>query len=176
MIKTKEIHYLKPDNMKKILMVMILAAVALSGCKFINEKILKKGSDTLEIYAYNLEQKLTEQETLHQASLDQIMKESQARIDSIIAYYENELVSRGGRMTSAMAGNYYLIVGSFKTPSYAQAWSAKVAGMGYETEIVQVRTWNLVSAESYTGLREALDGLAIVRSNVTPNAWIFVGP
>ena len=90
--------------MKKILFVMVLAAMALSGCKFINEKVLKKGSDTLEVYVYNLEQQLKASDQEHQASLGQIMKESQARIDSIINYYENELSSRGGKYTSAASG------------------------------------------------------------------------
>ena len=66
-------------------------------------------------------------------------------------------------------------MGSFKTPSYAESYSAKVADMGYKAEIVKVSHWNLVSAESYTGLRDALDGLAIVRSNVSPGSWIYVG-
>jgi hypothetical protein len=161
--------------MKKILLIMILAAMAFSSCKFINEKVLKKGSDTLEVYIYNLEKQLEASDQVLQSSLNQIMKESQARIDSIINYYENELASRGGKYTSAATGTYYLIVGSFLTPAYAETYSAKVADMGYKTEIVKVRHWNLVSAESYTGLRGALDGLAIVRSNVTADSWIYVG-
>ncbi len=162
--------------MKHILFFLILGSLTLSGCKFINEKILKKGSDTLEVYAYNLEKQLQDQEAQHQASLNQIMKESQAKLDSIIAYYEDELASRGGKRISAASGTYYLIVGSFLTASYAEAYSAKIAEMGYKTEIVNMQDWNLVVAESYTGLREALDGLAIVRSNITPDSWIYVGP
>ena len=148
--------------------------IAFSGCKFINEKLLKKGSDTLEVYAYNLEKQLEASDKEYQLSLNQIMKESQARIDSIIMYYENELSSRGGKRTSAAFGTYYLIVGSFKTPAYADRYSAKVADMGYKTEIVRVGHWNLVSAESYSSLRNALEGLPIVRSNVTVNSWIYV--
>ena len=161
--------------MKKILFVMVLAAMALSSCKFINEKVLKKGSDTLEVYVYNLERQLNARDQEHQASLSQIMKESQARIDSIVNYYENELSSKGGKYTSAATGTYYLIVGSFLTPSYAETYSAKIADMGYKTEIVTISHWNFVSAESYTGLRDALDGLAIVRSNVAIDSWIYVG-
>ena len=160
--------------MNKILFFMILITVAFSGCKFINQKVLKKGGDTLEVHAYNLEKQLADQEKDYQASLNEIMKESQARIDSIINYYENELTSGGGKVTPAMAGTYYLIVGSFLTPAYATNYSAKVGGMGYKTEIVKVSHWNLVSAETYRGLRDALAGLSIVRSNVTPNAWIYV--
>ena len=160
--------------MKKVLIFLIIATFSLSGCKFINEKILKKGSDTTEVYIYNLEQQLRTLDAQHQGDIAQIQRESQARIDSIIMYYEEQM-SKGGKITSAAMGTYYLIVGSFKTPSYAQDYSAKVRDMGYDTEIVQMGYWNLVSAESYTNIREALTGLEIVRSNVSYEAWIFVG-
>jgi len=160
--------------MKKVLFFLIIGSFTFSGCKFINEKIFKKGSDTLEVYIYNLEQKLAAQDAELQGSLAQLQRESQARIDSIIKYYENELSSKGGKFTSAASGTYYLIVGSFKTPDYATKYSAKVAGMGYQTEIVKVGYWNLVAAESYSNLREALNGLAIVRSSVAINSWIYV--
>ncbi|MFC2114962.1 SPOR domain-containing protein [Bacteroidota bacterium] len=160
--------------MKKVLILLIIGSFAFSGCKFINEKILKKGSDTLEVYIYNLEQKLASQEADFQGSLAVVQRESQARIDSIIRYYENELASKGGKYTSAASGTYYLIVGSFTTPAYAETYSAKVAGMGYNTEIVTAGHWNLVAAESYSRLREALDGLNIIRSSVAVNSWIYV--
>jgi hypothetical protein len=161
--------------MKKILLLLIMVIFAFSGCKFINERGSKKGGDTLEVYVYNLEQQLANYEKVHQASLNEIMRESQAKIDSIINYYESEISSRGGRKTSAMSGTYYLVVGSFQTPAYAQNYSAKVSDMGYKTEIVESGYWNFVSAESYTDLREAIKGLSIVRSNVTPDSWILVG-
>ena len=160
--------------MKKVLFILIIGSFALSGCKFINEKVLKKGGDTLEVYIYNLEQQLASQEAEYQFSLAQLQRESQARIDSIIQYYENEITSKGGKHVTAAAGTYYLIAGSFKTPEYARDYSAKVAGMGYNAEIVTAGYWNLVSAESYTNFRQALDGLEIVRSKISPNTWIYV--
>jgi len=160
--------------MKKVLFFLIIGSFAFSGCKFINEKVLKKSSDTLEVYIYNLEQKVANQDAELQSSLAQLQRESQARIDSIIQYYENELSSKGGKYSSTISGKYYLIVGSFKTPAYAENYSVKVADMGYKSEIVRVGHWNLVSAESYTRLREALDGLNIVRSNVAVDSWIYV--
>ena len=160
--------------MKKVLFLLIIGTITFSGCKFINEKILKKGSDTLEVYVYNLEQQLRNKDSEFQGSLAAMQRESQARIDSIIQYYESELASKGGKFTSAATGTYYLIVGSFKTPDYATNFSAKVADMGYTSEIVQVGYWNLVVAESYGNIREALNGLEIVRSGVAINSWIYV--
>ena len=58
--------------MKKILFLLIAVMFAFSGCKFINEKVLKKGSDTLEVYIYNLEQKVANQDAELQGSLAQL--------------------------------------------------------------------------------------------------------
>jgi hypothetical protein len=160
--------------MKKALFLLLIGSFSLTGCKFINEKILKKGSDTTDVYIYNLEQELRTKDAEMQGALADLQRESQARIDSIIRYYEEELASKGGKYTSAMSGTYYLIVGSFKNPGYAEDYSRKVNGMGYNTEIVQMGHWNLVAAESYTNLREALRGLEIVRSNVAYASWIYV--
>jgi hypothetical protein len=160
--------------MKKILFLLLISMIAFSGCKFVGNRASKKASDTLEAYAYNLEQKLAAQEQVHQIRLDQLKQESQARIDSIKSFYESGGASRGGIYGSAASGNFYLIVGSFKTPAYAASWSDKVSDMGYQTEIVKVSDWNLVSAESSTSLGKVLDGLDAARSNVTPGAWIYV--
>ncbi len=153
---------------------MIIASFALSGCKFINEKILKKGKGNLEEKVTTLEQKLADKEAEYEVTLAQLQRESQAMIDSVVMYYENELSGKGKKYSPASTGTYYLIVGSFKTPSYAENYSAKIAGMGYRTQIVKVGYWNLVAAESYSNLREALKQLDIVREKVVFTSWIYV--
>lgn len=160
--------------MKKIVFVLITVLVAFSGCKFINEKILGKQSDTLDIYAANLERQLAGIESEHYYELEKIKMESQSRIDSIINYYETQLSGKGRRYASATSGTYYIITGSFKNPAYAAEWSQKVTGMGYPTEIVQMGYWNLVSTGSYTSVREAVTNLEKYRSAVAPDSWIYV--
>jgi cell division protein FtsN len=160
--------------MKKVLLLMIIASFALSGCKFINEKILKKGKGNLEEKVTTLEQKLADKEAEYEVTLAQLQRESQAMIDSVVMYYENELSGKGKKYSPASTGTYYLIVGSFKTPSYAENYSAKIAGMGYRTQIVKVGYWNLVAAESYSNLREALKQLDVVREKVVFTSWIYV--
>lgn len=157
-----------------MLFLLLTSTIALSGCKFIGSKSIKSERDSLRVYAYNLEQKLAAQEKDHQASLEQLKRESQAMIDSIINAYQGKASPGGGAFGSTAAGHYYLIVGAFKTPSYASSWSTHVSGMGYQTEIVKVSYWNFVAAGSSTNLRSALDELSTVRSDVTPDAWIFV--
>lgn len=174
------LHYIllncppKSLKMRNILILLILTSILLPGCKFINNKILKKGSDTLEVYSANLEKELADIETQHFYDLEKLKLESQTKIDSIIQYYENQLSGKGKKYTGAATGTYYLIVGSFKTPQYAEDYSAKVKEMGYNTQIVMAGTWNLVSAETYSSVREAIKGLDLVRTNVTVNAWIYV--
>ncbi|KPL25825.1 MAG: hypothetical protein AMS23_04335 [Bacteroides sp. SM1_62] len=160
--------------MKKMLFLLLISTIAFSGCKFIGGKSVKSERDSLRAYAYTLEQKMAAQEQEHQASLDQLKRESQVMIDSIISIYENKAAPGAGNFGSAASGNYYVIVGAFKTPAYASNWSSRVADMGYQTEIVKVSYWNLVSAGSSTNLRSALNELSAIRSDVTSNAWVLV--
>jgi hypothetical protein len=160
--------------MRQFIVLLLAAALIIPGCNFINEKILKKEADTLLTYVNALENELELAERKHSDELRKIQMESQARLDSIIQYYENELSSKGGKYGSAASGTYYLVVGCFQTPKYAESYSAKVNGMGYKSQIIPVGSWNFVAAETYTSWREALDGLNLVRDGVTPNAWIYV--
>lgn len=160
--------------MKKLLFLLLISTITFSGCKFIGGKSVKSERDSLRAYAYTLEQKMANQEQDYQASLDQLKRESQAMIDSIVKIYESEGVSGKGQYSAAATGNFYVIVGSFKTSSYASNWSAKVSDMGYPAEIVKVSYWNLVSAKSTTNLRSALNELSSIRSDVTSDAWVFV--
>ena len=157
-----------------MLFLLLISTIAFSGCKFIGGKSVKSERDSLRAYAYTLEQKIANQEQGHQASLDQLKRESQTMIDSIISIYESKSASGKGNYSAAASGNYYVIVGSFKTSSYASNWSTRVSNMGYQTEIVKVSYWNLVSAKSSTNLRSALNELSSIRSDVTSNAWVFV--
>jgi hypothetical protein len=160
--------------MKKILTVLILVLITFPGCKFINERILGKGSDTLDVYVANLERELAGIESEHFYELEKMKMESQAKIDSVINYYESQFFGKGRKYTGGTAGTYYIITGSFKTPKYADAWSAKVTGMGYRSEVVQMGYWNLVASGYYKSLREAINNLDNMRSAVTPDSWIYV--
>jgi len=108
--------------MKKAIILLIVTVLILPGCKFINEKILKKGED-LEMVTEQLKKDLEQAEADHQKELREIKQISQAKIDSIINYYENELASKKPSFGSVGIGTYYLIVGSFKTPEYADNYA-----------------------------------------------------
>jgi len=173
-VLTVTLYSFKLIEMKKIAYILILTLVPLSGCKFVNERILGKQADTLEVYTANLERKLSGIESEHFYELEKIKMESQSKIDSIINYYETQLSGKGKRYAGAVTGTYYIIVGSFKTPGYADSWSAKVTAMGYPAEIVPMREWNLVSTGSYTSLRKASGDIEKFRTAVAPDSWIYV--
>ena len=160
--------------MRPFIVLLLAAALLMPGCKFINEKILKKEADTLLTYVYTLENELELAGIKHADELRKIQLQSQARLDSIVQYYENELSSRGGKYGNIARGTYYLVAGSFQTPRYAESYSARINGMGYESQIVTVGSWNFVAAESYSSWREALTGLNLVRESITANAWIYI--
>jgi len=160
--------------MKKILILITISALLLPGCKFMNEKVFKKRTAAKE-YTAKLEQELAQKYAQFEMELSEIKQISQAKIDSIINYYENELANKGPKRGSIGIGTFYLVVGSFKTPAYATEYADKISKMGYTPEIVTFGSWNFVSAESYTSLKEALAGLEVVRTGITPGSWIFVG-
>jgi hypothetical protein len=160
--------------MKKLAYILTLTLVTLSGCKFVNERILGREADTLGVYTANLEKQLAGIESEHFYEMEKLKMESQSKIDSIINYYESELSGKGRRYTGAVTGTFYIIVGSFKTPGYANAWSAKVTAMGYPAEIIPMRNWSLVTTGSYTSLRKASGDLEKYRTAVSPDSWIYV--
>ena len=137
-------------------------------------RVIEQGQFILGPEVNALENELELAERKHADELRKIQMESQARLDSIIRYYEDELASKSGKYGNVAKGTYYLVAGSFHTPAYAESYSAKINQMGYESQIITVGSWNFVAAETYTSWREALDGLNLVRESVSVNAWIYI--
>jgi len=70
---------------------------------------------------------------------------------------------------------YHVIVGSFLTPSYADAWLEHIRGLGYDARIVPMNggRWSLVSAKSFGTLREAWNAIAAIQDNINGEAWVY---
>ena len=74
----------------------------------------------------------------------------------------------------ASKSRYHIIVGSFKTASYADEYSAQVKGEGYDGKILNgPYGFSLVTANSHETLRSALNVLYEIRENVF-DAWIYI--
>ncbi len=70
---------------------------------------------------------------------------------------------------------FHVIVGSFLTPSYADAWKEQIRGLGYDPIIVPMNggRWSLVSAKSFGTWREARNALAGIQDNINGEAWVY---
>jgi cell division protein FtsN len=75
----------------------------------------------------------------------------------------------------ATKGNFHIIVGAFKTSSYADEYSTAIQNQGYDGKILAgPYNFNLVTSGSYESLQAALNDLGSARSEVIETAWIYI--
>ncbi len=69
----------------------------------------------------------------------------------------------------------HVIVGAFKTSSYADEYSAEMKNQGYDGIIMAgPYNFNLVTASSHESIQAALNVLGSIRENVIETAWIYI--
>ena len=69
----------------------------------------------------------------------------------------------------------HIIVGAFKTSSYADEYSVKMKAQGHDGKIIAgPYHFNLVTAGSYGSVKSALKDLGTIRDNVIETAWIYI--
>jgi cell division protein FtsN len=70
---------------------------------------------------------------------------------------------------------YHVIVGSFHTPAYADAWLEHIKGFGYDARIVDMDggRWHLVSAKSFGDLHAAYSSLGSIQDKIDSEAWVY---
>ncbi|MDF1574535.1 MAG: SPOR domain-containing protein [Bacteroidales bacterium] len=69
----------------------------------------------------------------------------------------------------------HIIVGAFKTSSYADDYAVKMKDQGYAGRIIAgPYSFNLVTSGSYNSVKAALQDLKPVRDNVIETAWIYI--
>lgn len=75
----------------------------------------------------------------------------------------------------AATGRYHIIVGAFKTSSYATDYSELMKSQGYDGKIIAgPYNFNLVTSSSHESLKSTLDELSDVRADVIETAWIYI--
>jgi cell division protein FtsN len=84
-------------------------------------------------------------------------------------------LERAAAEEARIASGYHVIVGSFLTPAYADAWLEHIRGLGYNATIVNMDDgrWQLVSAESFPDLRSAWNALGRIQDNINGEAWVY---
>lgn len=155
--------------MKNFLTLFIVALFLLiASCNKIRERGLfgKK--------ARELEMLRAQQDSIRKAdSLKRIENRiraiEEAQLDSIIKA-ETEKAAFEAR------SRYNIVVGSFITPEYAQAWAEEYRRMGYDSRIIRRDTgrFELVVAESHDSYSKAIMRLEQFLDTVEVFAWLYV--
>ncbi len=154
------------SKMKKLVPLLILF-IAVTSCKFIEEKgWFKRDADTIAAYQTRMDS-IRVADSINKVLEAERMIE-QTRLDSIRAIEEIER-ERLARF------KYHIIVGSFKTPEYADLYAEYYREMGYKTEILfNEYDFNVVSARAFDNIHEALIQLEQFRDTVELEAWLYV--
>ena len=173
---------------RSVILSLALAAVILSGCDFLRSLAGKPTSEELE-------EKRTlilrmEEEARLQARLDSMEKVRQRMADSLAALDEHLLDSLsqkkgtilnpsklGGLFTTKLDAKYYIIVGAFRTRSYAERKLEKSNEAGLTATIISFRNGLLaVGVCPSDSLNDTLKKLRELRGNgICPeDAWILI--
>jgi len=112
-----------------------------------------------------------QQEAFRIADSIRVVNETQAEAERA---RQAELARAAEEEVRAVSG-YHVIVGSFLTPAYADAWLAHIRGFGYNAVIVNMNggKWQLVSAQSFPDLHGAWNALGGIQDKINSEAWVY---
>lgn len=156
--------------MKQIAVLFLAVVLVLPvSCKKIKERgLFGKKARTLEML-------IAQQDSIRVADSIKRAENRQraieeARLDSLIRA-EQEKSAYDARMKK-----YNIVVGSFITPEYTQAWAEEYRKMGYDPQIMSMpgSKFELVVAESHEAYSRAAGRLEQFRDTVEIDAWLYV--
>jgi hypothetical protein len=134
------------------------------SCKFIKTKILSKKVDTLSVFNDTLAHEVPMDTSFSQEPASYVQQEQQADVKTTQM-----------KDASATDAQFYMIVGCFTVPENASRYAEKIRSLGYEGEIISGHDgYQMVTAKSYGNFKTSISEIDQFRSNVTPNAWVFV--
>jgi hypothetical protein len=149
--------------------IFFVALLILSpSCKNIKERgLFGKKAKTLEMLK-------AQQNSIRVADSLKIVENrlkaiEEARLDSLLQA-EQERAAYEAR------NKFNIIVGSFVTPEYAQAWAEGYRKQGYDTKIIRMTDskFELVVAESYDRFSKAVERLNQFQDTVDVDSWLYV--
>ncbi len=153
--------------MKKAIVYFILTGLLFLGCKsFEKKKLFSKGVDTMLNYAAELDETKEKDSTDYYSGLGDIETESDISADSINSLYQ-ENPTFGSK-------KFYMIVGCFLIPQNAERYSNNMKSKGYNSEIIVRNSFHMVTANAYDNFREGVNDIPRFRSEITPQAWLYV--
>lgn len=148
--------------MRKVLWILVLAIGTSSCGLFQKSSMTQEQIDAMVAKNQSLERQVAE----CNKSANELAA-ANAEIQSLRA----ELTA----LEEATKGKYQVIVGAFKVPSNATAYSATMKSAGYEGKIVPGPFgFDLVTYSSHEYLQESLRALDEAYVNVIETAWIYI--
>ena len=158
---------------RSVILILASAALVLSGCDFVRTLAGRPTSDDLEVRRSTIER--AENVARYQARIDSLERVRVHMADSLAALEAHLLDSlsqtkgtllnptkMGGLYTTRLESRYYIVVGAFRTRSYAERKLVKCNEAGYTATIISFRNGLLAVAvcpsnslsETVTKLRE----------------------
>ncbi len=174
---------------RSVILLLACAALLLGGCDFVRTLAGRPTSDDLEVKRSQLER--AENAARYQARIDSLEQVRAHRADSLAALDAHLLDSlsqtkgtilnptkMGGLYTTKLASRYYIVVGAFRTRSYAERKLTQCNEAGYrDATIISFRNGLLaVAVCPSNSLNETLKKLRELRGNgiCPPDGWILV--
>lgn len=150
--------------MKRILLASLVILLVMPSCKFIKTKILSKKVDTLSVFNDTLAH-----EQMDTAFQQEAANYAQPELQASVSVDQNKSVP------SVTDAQFYMIVGCFTVPENASKYAEKIRSLGYEGEVIPGHDgYHMVTAKSYGNFRSSIAEIEQFRTDVTPNAWVFV--
>jgi cell division protein FtsN len=152
--------------MKKISMIILAGILLLTpSCDFM-KSINPFGKKAREAEALR-----QQQEAFRVADSIRVENEKQAEAERA----RQAELARIAEQEALESSNYHVIVGSFLTPAYADAWLEHIRSFGYDPAIINTNgdRWNLVSAKSFSNLHDAWNALVSIQENINGEAWVY---
>ncbi len=157
--------------MKTIIYIFSIALITLTGCEFINTKILGKPSkaeiEQMRLDSIRIADSLKIADSIAKAKFEE---EEAVRIADSIAQAEIE-----AKKAEKARNKFHVISGSFKTPKFADQYKDRMINhYGYEdTRILQNEYgFKLVAIQSFPDKNEALQGLRQIRNEGKFQVWL----
>ena len=174
---------------RSVILLLAFAALLLGGCDFVRTLAGRPTSDDLEVKRSQLER--AENAARYQARIDSFDQVLAHRADSLAALDAHLLDSlsqtkgtilnptkMGGLYTTKLASRYYIVVGAFRTRSYAERKLTQCNNAGYrDATIISFRNGLLaVAVCPSNSLNETLKKLRELRGDglCPPDGWILV--
>lgn len=173
--------------MRKSIILLAVCALFLQGCDFVRTVAGRPTSAQLDDIRKD---RMAAEEARHQARLDSMAKAEKAMAEALAAREAQLLDSLtqakgtvlnpsklGGLFTTKLESKYYIVVGAFRTRSYAERKLTQCNSAGYTATIISFRNGLLaVAICPSNNLEETLKTLKKLRgTEICPqDGWILM--